>query len=251
MVKSTAPTRVTPSGPSGPRFGSIRETRAAVVIGGPDLSRAIYRNARRTTLHRDRADVRAIVLQMADRAAVQRVRHPHVIVLVDDAALRKRVALVEDAEQRAVRRKLPNLPVAKRRVPDVAAAVDTEAITRMVEAGPVAAIRACQRFRSVPTQHRVRRPDHTCLVDQTAVATETNRRLGSLDLAGDAVEQIEAATTRAAHPDVVVFVNRYVARAERVDLRVVNDALVFRSRDAAVRVRATGVGPGLDIVEAG
>src|SRR6185369_2379429 len=177
----------------------------AVVVRRPDLARAVDRHTRRSTLHRDRTDVSAVVLEMAHRAAVQRVRHPHFIFLVDDAALRKRIALVEDAEQRAVRRKLTNLAVAKRRVPDVAAAVDTQAVARMVEAGPVAAIRARQRLRRVPTQHRVRRPDHAVRIDQAAVAAETNRGLSTLDLARRAVEQIEATTTRAAYPNVVVF----------------------------------------------
>src|SRR6185369_8593998 len=222
----------------------------AVVVRRPDLARAVDRHTRRSTLHRDRTDVSAVVLEMAHRAAVQRVRHPHFIFLVDDAALRKRIALVEDAEQRAVWRKLTNLAVAKRRVPDVAAAVDTQAVARMVEAGPVAAIRARQRLRRVPTQHRVRRPDHAVRIDQAAVAAETNRGLSTLDLARRAVEQIEATTTRAAYPNVVVFGYRHVARAKRVDLRVMDDALVLRSGDAAIRVRAIEIGPWLDIAKA-
>ena len=188
---------------------------------------------------------------MADGAAVERVRHPDVIVPIDDAALRKRIALVEDAEQRAVRRELANLSVAKRGVPDVAAAVDTEAVTRWLKPsssppfGPVNGFAVSQR--SIGFDDQIT----PFLIDQAAVTAETNRRLSALDLTGDAVEQIEAPATRAAHPDVVVFVDRHVARAERVDLRVVDDALVLRGGDAAVGVRATGVGPGPDVVEAG
>ena len=165
---------------------------------------------------------------MADGAAVERVRDPDVIVLIDHTALCKRIALIERAEQRAIRRKLPDLPVAKRRVPDVAAAVDTEAVTGMIEARPVAAVCSCQRFARVPTQHRVRRPDHAVRIDQAAITAKAYRRLRTLDLSRDAVQQIEATAARAAHPDVVVLVDRDVACAKRVHLRVVNDALVRR-----------------------
>ncbi len=126
------------------------------MVRGPDLTDAIDGDACWTTLHRDRADVSTVVLQMTDCAAIERVCNPHVIVSIDHAALCKRVALVERAEQRTVRRKLANLAVAKRRVPNVAAAINAEAIARMVEAGPVAAIWTSQRLAGVPTQHRVR-----------------------------------------------------------------------------------------------
>ena len=63
--------------------------------------------------------------------------------------------------------------------------------------------------------------------------------------------QIEALAARAAHPDVVVLVDGNVARAKRVDLRVVEDALVLRGGDAAIGVGAAGVGPRADVVEAG
>src|SRR6185369_7488569 len=222
----------------------------AVMVCRPDLTRAVDRHTRRSTLHRDRADVSAVVLEMAHRAAIQRVRHPHFIFLVDDAALRKRIALVENSEQRAIRRKLTNLTVAKRRVPDVAATIDTQAVARMIEAGPVAAARARQRFRRVPAKHRVRRPDHAVLIDQAAIAAETNCGLSTLDLARDAVEQIETTTTRAAYPNVVVLGDRHVARAKRVDLRVMDDALVRRRGDAAIRVRAIEIGPRLNVTEA-
>src|SRR6185503_14538804 len=41
-----------------------------------------------------------------------------------------------------------------------------------------------------------------------------------------------------------------MTRAKRVDLRVMDDALVCGSRDAAVSVRATGVGPRFDVAKA-
>src|SRR6185503_2675744 len=110
---------------------------ATVVVRRPNLARAVDGHAGWTTLNRDRADVTAVILQMAHGAAIQRVCHPHVVLLVDHAALCERVALVEDPQQRAVRRELPDLTVTKRRVPNVTTAVDTKAVTRMVEAGPI------------------------------------------------------------------------------------------------------------------
>ncbi len=98
MVKSTAPTRVTPSPPIGPSAGLMRETVRLLKFVAQILPVAVYSDAGWTTADRDRADVNAVALHVSDGIRVERMRDPDVVVAIDNAALRKRRTLVERGE---------------------------------------------------------------------------------------------------------------------------------------------------------
>src|SRR6185369_4937067 len=119
----------------------------------------------------------------------------------------------------------------------------------MVVPEPVAAIWTSQWFARVPTQHRVRRPDHTVLVDQTTVATKAHRWFCAFDLASNAVDQVEATATGTAHPNVIVFGDRQVTCAERIDLRVVEDAFILSGRNTAIGIGAARIGPRTNVAK--
>src|SRR5258705_4789438 len=110
---------------------------------------------------------------MAHRTSVERVRHPNVIVLADDAALCVSKPLVVGADQSSVRCKLANFTGPVGSVPNVAAAVGAETVTRMTIALPIDAVRTCQRQGRIPPKHRVRRPDKPCFIHESAITSVT------------------------------------------------------------------------------
>src|SRR4028119_683882 len=107
------------------------------------------------------------------------MRDPHVVVLIYDATLRPIISAVERAEMCAIGRELVDQITDQRGVPDVALAVDAEAVAVVAVAFPVDAVRSRQRLRRVPAQQRPRRPDDAVLINQPAVAAAADGARGA------------------------------------------------------------------------
>src|SRR4030095_11427742 len=111
-----------------------------VVVRRPHLAEAVNSYARRALADRDSADVGAVVFEMSDRARVERMCDPEVVVAIDDAALRPGRALPVRGDERAVGSELAHGPIAIRGVKDVALAVDAKAVAGVAVAAPVDAV---------------------------------------------------------------------------------------------------------------